>query len=789
MMFAFAQFRGRWRGWLGLALLVGMFAGAVGTLASGAQRTDAAYPRLVTWSRAPDAVLYSLMFSSGTFAQVRPGQVAQLPQVSAAATAMSYTVTNPAEIALIAPEDGRIPGQMWARKLIAGRLPDPASPGEADIAFTTARDFNLAVGDSLSLRLLTMSSTSKTVRLRIVGIDAAPAEFPPSTGTGNDAVWTTPAFYRQHANQSLLEFEVIAVRLRHGVADWNATQHELNRLGQGRVMQAFTLADAGAPTQRSIHLQVVALRVVAALLALIGLLVTGQLIARLTFLESGDYRTAQSLGMTRRQLVVAAIARAVLIGIVAGLVAIILAVTLSPVFPVGLAGFAEPHPGVDADAAVLAATFVGTLAGVAGCAAWPAWRSVRQGAGSLSAVKRPNAGPVSALASGLRPVSAAIGLRLALQRGSGRTALPVVSTVVTAAVGIAALTAALVFSGSLNHLQSTPSLYGASWDVLVQTISTTEHGQGVTAAVPAVSRDPQVAAWATGYSGVPLSLGNTPVQGIALNPGQGGSVEATIVHGRVPRTGEVAVGQRTLTSLHAHLGETLSLQLAGGPTRRVRVVGIAILPTLSDTLTLGSGVVLTVDELRHLVPPQVTAPPYDTLVVRLRPGANSRADTARLAAEVASHGPLVATQFQVPTDLLNFGGVGALPALLGAMLSVLALATITHLLISSVRRRRHDLAVLRTIGFTRRQVRASVAWQAASLTALALALGIPAGVISGRLAWLTFTRQLGVLPVLRVPPLTLAVLVLAAMVSAVIVSTLPARSAARTRLAGILRSE
>ena len=789
VMFLLVQLRGRWPGWLGLALLVGLFGGAVGAIAAGAQRTDSAYPRLVTWSRAPDAVIYSPVFQSGTFAQVRPEQVARLPQVAATAAAMTYTVANPAKIGLIAPEDGRIPSQMWSRRLIAGRLPDPARADEADIAFTTARDFKLGVGDSLSLNLLTMSGTTKTVRLRIVGVDAAPTEFPPSTGTGNDAVWTTPAFYRHQAGQSLVEYEAIAVRLRHGVADWNAIQHELDQLGHGRVQQAFTLADTGAPTQRSIRLQVVALRLLAALLALIGLLVTSQLIARLTFLESGDYRTVQALGMTRRQLFAVAIGRAALIGVVAGLVATVLAVALSSVFPIGLARFAEPHPGVDAAAAVLMAVAAATLVGVAACAAWPAWRSVRADAGSQSTITRPTAGLVSALASGLRPVSAAVGLRLALQRGSGRTALPVASTVVTAAVGLAALTGALVFSESLNHLLDTPRLYGASWDVLVETIGSTEQGQGVTAAVPVVSGDPQVAAWATGYSGVPLRLGGAEVQAIALNPSHGGTLQPTIVRGRAPRDGEVALGERTLASLHAHLGETLPLQLAGGPTRSVTVVGIAILPTLSDTLTLGSGVTLTVDELKQLVPPQVSAPAYDTLVVRLRPGDDAQAGAARLAAELAPHGALVATTYQTPTDLLNFGGVAAMPAMLGALLSTLALVTITHLLISSVRRRRRDHAVLRMIGFTRRQVRAAVAWQAATLMAVALALGIPAGLIAGRLAWLAFTRQIGVLPVLQVPPLTFGVLVPAALAIALIVSALPAGSAAQAKPAGILRSE
>ena len=59
MMLVLVQLRGRWRGWLGLALVVGLFAGAVDAIAADAQRTDSPYARLVTWSRAPDAVLYS----------------------------------------------------------------------------------------------------------------------------------------------------------------------------------------------------------------------------------------------------------------------------------------------------------------------------------------------------------------------------------------------------------------------------------------------------------------------------------------------------------------------------------------------------------------------------------------------------------------------------------------------------------------------------------------------------------------------------------------------------------
>jgi hypothetical protein len=76
-----------------------------------------------------------------------------------------------------------------------------------------------------------------------------------------------------------------------------------------------------------------------------------------------------------------------------------------------------------------------------------------------------------------------------------------------------------------------------------------------------------------------------------------------------------------------------------------------------------------------------------------------------------------------------------------------------------------------------------------TLTVVALAIGIAIGVIAGRYAWLTFTRQIGVLPVLQVQPLAFTEFVLLALVLALAVSALPGEAAARITAARILRSE
>ncbi|MDR0342471.1 MAG: FtsX-like permease family protein [Nocardiopsaceae bacterium] len=152
-------------------------------------------------------------------------------------------------------------------------------------------------------------------------------------------------------------------------------------------------------------------------------------------------------------------------------------------------------------------------------------------------------------------------------------------------------------------------------------------------------------------------------------------------------------------------------------------------------------------------------------------------------------GPYAVQPPGLPTDLVNFGQVHDLPLLLGGTLGGLALLTVTHLLVTSVRRRRRDLAVVRTLGFTRGQVRAAVSWQAGTLVAAALVIGIPLGVVAGRLAWQVFSSQLGILPVPVIPAATFGLLVPGALALAVAVAALPAEAAARARPAQVLRAE
>jgi ABC-type lipoprotein release transport system permease subunit len=110
-------------------------------------------------------------------------------------------------------------------------------------------------------------------------------------------------------------------------------------------------------------------------------------------------------------------------------------------------------------------------------------------------------------------------------------------------------------------------------------------------------------------------------------------------------------------------------------------------------------------------------------------------------------------------------------------------------LVTTVRRRRRALAVLKTVGFDRRQVRATVAWQATTVVVVGLLVGIPLGLVAGRLVWDLVAAQLGVSGDPTCPVLAIALVVPAALVLVNLVAAFPARRAAHTLPAVVLRSE
>ena len=203
------------------------------------------------------------------------------------------------------------------------------------------------------------------------------------------------------------------------------------------------------------------------------------------------------------------------------------------------------------------------------------------------------------------------------------------------------------------------------------------------------------------------------------------------------------------------------------------------------TQAVADGAVLTSAGLRSLSGTEEGI--YTPIVVRWKPGADLVAARRRLAALPEGVGrPLSAI---VPLEVDRLEQIDALPWVLGAFLALIGILGVGYVLVSSVRRRGRDLAVLKTLGFRRSQIGATVATQATVLGAIGLLLGIPLGVIVGRAFWKVVATGAGLAPIVTVSGVVLVGVALATLVIVNLIAVVPARRAARLRPAVVLRSE
>ncbi len=792
--------RRRWRAWLGVALLVGLFGGIVTTTAAGARRTDTAYSRFVVANHGAEYMIDDFI-PNPEAAVVDPKAIAALRSIAEADLFRVYGPAANVGYDLVASPDGRAFGTGLNRlKVLQGRLPDPRRADEAVADFTLP---GARVGQRVSIPLI--SSTAGDTRtpdfsagpvlstFTVVGIVSAPSQFPPFATnqyfTG-PSYYLTPAFYRAHET-SVAALEFTLARLRPGAA--GAAQRQVEALGHGRPVAVQQLGDQARDVNRSTHLVAVALWLLAGLLMVVAVLIVGQLLARQIALDAADYPVLRSLGMTRWQLAGLAIVRCTAIGAIGAALAVGVAIALSPLTPIGLARTAEPAPGLAFDALVLITAVAGTTAIAAMLALWPAWRAARAASPALRTGDGDGLGRRSVAAdasarAGL-PATLTAGVRMALERGRGPTSVPVHTTIGGAIVGLGALVASLTFGASLSHLLGSPPLYGVTWDTEILN----NDGPGaVPAAEPVVRADPDVASAAFIRTGVDFRLGGRVLSGFAFAPVKG-TFAASMLTGRAPAApDEVALGARTAAQLDARAGTTLlgnaENDREGAPQVPVRVVGTVVLPPGDPSSHLGDGVMVTRQALVRLSGGHARSP-Y-VIAVAFRPGVDTAKAVARLDRRLSAVDRNFFTQSPAtPADLVNFGRIQDLPLILGSVLAVMALLTLAHLLTTSIRRRRRDLAILKMLGFARGDVGRTVAWQATTLAVAALVVAVPLGVAAGRTAWRLFAEQLGVIPDVSTPVVLLTLVVPATILLANLISIGPATAAMRIHPASVLREE
>ncbi|MGZ4208701.1 MAG: ABC transporter permease, partial [Actinomycetota bacterium] len=235
--------------------------------------------------------------------------------------------------------------------------------------------------------------------------------------------------------------------------------------------------------------------------------------------------------------------------------------------------------------------------------------------------------------------------------------------------------------------------------------------------------------------------------------------------------------------LHERIGDFIYADIGNGfAIVRLRIVGVAVVPPFSPQGSLGQGSIINYAEA-SAVP---GAPPPDIMWVRFSSPAARRAGWATIKQRLPD-AAVYATP--TPNDILDFGRVKALPFVLAALLALLSATTLAHALVTAIRRRRRDLAILKTLGFVRGQVRRAVAWQAGSLAVVAMLVAVPLGVVVGRALWNLLATQLGIRPEPVTPLPTVLLTIPATILLAVAIAVLPARAAARTKPAIVLRAE
>jgi hypothetical protein len=285
--------------------------------------------------------------------------------------------------------------------------------------------------------------------------------------------------------------------------------------------------------------------------------------------------------------------------------------------------------------------------------------------------------------------------------------------------------------------------------------------------------------------------GQVSVESFTYDAVAGKRVPAVLTGGHMPSApDEIVLAPTTASEMHAAIGSVVRLSGTAEP-RALTVTGIGFVPAGPHN-EYDSGAWLTPAGYDRLFRGARFAFKFHVAAFALRPGADPQAVAHRLTAKAAAIKGGQAFPFEVtppPPILRAVKDVAVLPLALSAFLAVLAIGAVGHALSIAVRRRRHELAVLRALGLTRRQSRLVIITQASLLAAIGIAFGIPLGIALGRTLWHAAANTT---PLAYNTPWALVALLLiapVALLAANLLAAWPARRAARLHAGQILRTE
>lgn len=787
-----------------MTMLVGVVGAVVLASAAGAHRSSTSLQRFVAYSRSSDV---EMDVNDPTPAQLQA--FGRVPEVADFAVLHAYGVIvhDRPNLKNAATVDGRLGTVVDRARLVSGRVADPRAPDEIMIGEGLAAQQHLGVGDHLVADSMTPAQFAEVMqgkdpgapagtvlRLRIVGIYRRPLDLGDLAAVGG-VVIETPAFDRTYTGRIARWSSVLRVRTRHGARDVPRVAAAARQVfGPQSGLQVRDVSAESHGAADAINVLTLALWIFAGVAAVAGAVAIAIVLSRDVSQAEIDQPTLTALGMTRRQSIATLGLRVLLIVVGGAVVATVVAIAASPMFPIGIARRADPSPGVRVDWIVLGAGLVGIAAFVGVIGFLAAARASRASSAAVAArAPRPHRTIAEMAAKAGASPSATNGLRMALEPGRGASTVPVRSAFFGAVFGVVGLTAVLVFATSLGHLDSDPRLYGWTWDFKAPDNTFTSD---CSAADYGLSKVPGVAAVAAVCYQLGVLINGRPTTGWGFTPVRG-RVEPEIVTGRAPSgPSEVALGAATLHALRKSVGDTVQVRGAKA-AHDYRIVGQVVLPQLQDgeiqplsdgAAFTGEGFAPLADQsghTRYLI--GTFAARVDRAAVVRRIDRISQfqpsAGQGSFASERGASGPTR------PPEIGRLREIDWFPPTLAVLVAGLALVAVGHALVTTAHRRRSELALLKTLGFERRQVRATLAWQATTLAVVGLVLGLPVGVLVGSVVWRHVADSLGILPVAIVPVVALAVTVPCVIALVNLVGFGPARKAARTWPADALTAE
>jgi putative ABC transport system permease protein len=783
---ALAEWRQRWRSFAVLAVLAGLAGGVALAALAGSRRADTAFSRLM--ERQKTANLHVTTDEPPDPELIR--QAARWPGVEVAMHQVILAVTAADS------------GMLAMRDAITVAVPFTAGEAPADIPIVEGRSFdegradelvvNEAMRDALGAEIGDRFSLVSLTPQQLEGEQAA-GEPPTPAGPTQDVTlvgversaedvsdapdpvfFVTPAYYERY-HQDIARVEGFGLRVNEDRLP-EIEDRVRSLFGDDAVIDPPE--DFAARIEEGLAVEVNGLRVFALAAAVAGVVALGQALVRQADTMSEQHHVRRALGMTSRQLLAAGVTAALPVAVGGALLAAVGAVAGGPLAITGLARQAEPDPGPWFDPIVVPGAVVvglGVLAVAAAASGLAAARgpAAEEGTAPVRPSRR------ARVLAGLPP-TVSLGARMALDTRRGPTALPSRPALVGAAVGVAGVVAALSFGIRVDHLLATPELWGANYDAVV---TTGEEASSDERTADVIAGLPDMAAVAR-FDSMDLAVhaGNRELQDEAVTLwAHRGTIPPVVPEGRAPvAPDEVALGAEVLDRLGVDIGDTVEVD-RGDEKVALRVVGRHLQPAEDNS---GSGIFLAPQTFQALEGEHQDS----GVLVRFRPHVDVETALERLR-EVGDQVEVTVAAQDAPSNVDNLDELGALPWALAAFLALLAAIAAVHALVSTTRRRRHDLAVLRVLGFVAGQVHNTLRWQALTVAAVGLVVGVPVGVIAGRRIWSALAEAIGVVDDWSFPWPTVVLVVLAALGAAVVLAILPARTAARVPPGHVLRAE